>query len=358
MLEKKVLFNFHSSTLISNNIILGDKLKCTYSCLESYFINGKFEGFIKKMYQAMNLLARKTITSESLKTMATASKEGNSLFRQSEIKLNELYRNMSDKKTQRVSVSEKVKSMCVEIDKNLEEIEEFHEKFESLNNYTKALTESHEKASKTLLQIEASKKNIEDQEALCKNCNRRFKQMENFNWSCKRHAGLWSGFNYWCCGNNRKDSQGCIVSFHTSGSSEKSETDSKSRIVCSTCREKGHTYAECSKDPNCMNPAFFKNPKLELERLSRLKKKKGKNRISSKPLEIEADNHQDDFLEIENLRELMVNGEVMENTEAKDFWPRSPQFNAIKEETFSLPPITSPRGFTSRSPHNIYSFKL
>ena len=356
MLEKKVLCKFQNSTLLSDNIILGDKLKSAYACLENYFINVNPEEFINEVHLAMNLLVKNSISAETTRNMAKVTKECNYFLEQSLQKLNELYKCMSEKKSHKGSISDRARNMCIDIDNNLEEIKIYAERFENLSNSNKMLTETHEKSSKLLLQIEASKKSLEDQEVLCENCNKRFKEKENFNWSCKRHAGIWSGANYWCCGSMKKDSLGCIISHHLSKSSEKSTTIDKTRVKCSTCREKGHTFAECMREPNCMNPIFFKNPKIEIERLFMLKKLKARNKISSKPLKREAQCDQEDFLEIENLREYIVKGEPTENNEIQDLWLKTPQSDANKAETFSLPPLYSPRVVLPKTPQYTYSF--
>lgn len=56
---------------------------------------------------------------------------------------------------------------------------------------------------------------------LCKNCNKEYKEKENFNWSCRIHSSEWGGEMWWCCGKRDYEAPGCKYRKHA----WKSETE-------------------------------------------------------------------------------------------------------------------------------------
>ena len=105
---------------------------------------------------------------------------------------------------------------------------------------------------------------------ICKNCTKEYNEKDNFNWSCKTHKSEWSGEvdpiskkekgMYWCCGNERKESQGCISGKHECKEDEEDEEDpnpmkkidkhQNRNMKCLCCKEIGHDMSECYRDPN------------------------------------------------------------------------------------------------------------
>jgi hypothetical protein len=94
---------------------------------------------------------------------------------------------------------------------------------------------------------------------ICKNCTKEYNEKDNFNWSCKTHKSEWSGEvdpvtkkekgMYWCCGNERKESQGCISGKHECKEDEEEEEDNSMKkmeknhyknMKCLCCKEIGH----------------------------------------------------------------------------------------------------------------------
>ncbi|OMJ69472.1 hypothetical protein SteCoe_32801 [Stentor coeruleus] len=119
------------------------------------------------------------------------------------------------------------------------------------------------KYSNLLLEFESTREKVNAKEAqdrklnselLCKVCLKNYFEDNNFNWSCCRHTTEWNGFTYWCCGEKFKNSLGCIKSKHipenfaalkTADSPSKNDVD-----FCVSCKEQGHMFNSCSKDPN------------------------------------------------------------------------------------------------------------
>lgn len=119
------------------------------------------------------------------------------------------------------------------------------------------------KYSNLLIDFESTREKVNAKEAqdrklsselLCKVCLKNYFEDNNFNWSCCRHTTEWNGFTYWCCGEKFKNSLGCIKSKHIPENfSALKAIDSPSENdvgFCVCCKEQGHTFNNCSKDPN------------------------------------------------------------------------------------------------------------
>ena len=89
---------------------------------------------------------------------------------------------------------------------------------------------------------------------VCKHCYETFKDSENYNWSCHRHPGEWSGNEYWCCGQIDKRAKGCIKSKHLAeindGQVDIFVKKDEDIVVCLSCMQIGHNFKNCIKDPN------------------------------------------------------------------------------------------------------------
>jgi hypothetical protein len=55
-----------------------------------------------------------------------------------------------------------------------------------------------------------------NEELICLKCKKIYKELENFNWSCRTHLSEFNGSEFWCCGSKNKESSGCVIQKHAS----------------------------------------------------------------------------------------------------------------------------------------------
>ena len=191
----------------------------------------------------------------------------------------------------------------------------------NLNNISKKMVEFDNEYEKMLIKIRELKsknKHLGDkEEKICKYCKKVFIEKENFNWSCRVHSSEWSGKSYWCCGESKKDGLGCRTSKHISAGEEEGLTEENVKLkqkknssgMCNNCREAGHTYDVCPKDPNPRTRIQLKTKKKKLtnsevanlQLLAKFKKVKYLEPVDG-----------DGFEEIANLRKrITINSEFM-----------------------------------------------
>lgn len=95
-----------------------------------------------------------------------------------------------------------------------EEREKLKGKLETAEYNYKILSEEYEKLRQRAKQVKFRQIEAEE-EKVCKNCKKIYKEEENFNWSCKVHSSQFSGI-WWCCGKKDKNAPGCKVCMHES----------------------------------------------------------------------------------------------------------------------------------------------
>lgn len=341
-MQEKILHQYNSSALISNNIILGDTLKFTHLCLENIFFNGKFENFTKIVLTGIFSIAKRDLNNAELGKLLKTTIESRNYLLNSFVLIKKFQNFGLEMRMVKNSIGDKVKTLCLDIENNLQEVETFVLRYNSLSASVKVLSESHEKASKMIIRIENNKRNVKDHDVFCKNCRKRYKESQNFNWSCKRHSGLWSGTNYWCCGNRQKDSQGCIISFHQSENSEKSESNVKPELNCPTCKKKGHNFSQCDRDPNCQSSLVLKNPRSEIERIEKLKRRREKKKSNIKNAKYEENLQKYEFMEIDNIKALLSDRYLKEQ-QIREEWGRTPELQGINTDYCIFPQINTPK---------------
>ena len=112
----------------------------------------------------------------------------------------------------------------------------------------------------------------------CSNCQREYDQKENYNWSCRTHAGEYGGVMWWCCGKTKPTAIGCKVQKHITKDKEDEdeELDEKDArtVKCHSCKQMGHSQDECELDPNIRS---LKNVETEFERLHKISQVKKLN---------------------------------------------------------------------------------
>ncbi|OMJ77667.1 hypothetical protein SteCoe_22708 [Stentor coeruleus] len=149
-----------------------------------------------------------------------------------------------------------------------EEREKLKGKLETIEYSYKILSEEYEKLRQRaklvkFRQIEA------EEEKVCKNCKKIYKEEENFNWSCKVHSSQFSGI-WWCCGKKDKNASGCKVCMHESKDEYDLGLKEDDMIIdkknfCTSCKKNGHIFSECPKDPNARTTNDIND---EIERLA------------------------------------------------------------------------------------------
>jgi hypothetical protein len=101
---------------------------------------------------------------------------------------------------------------------------------------------------------------------LCLTCKSLYNPNFNPHGSCIFHKERWNSGSYTCCGSPVKNSSGCCISRHSAET--RAEIETETLKLCSNCKELGHLSKLCPKDPNTRSGV---DPKVELERITKLK---------------------------------------------------------------------------------------
>jgi hypothetical protein len=202
---------------------------------------------------------------------------------------------------------ERTQAMQVEISKLSEDKNLLTSKFQELEKkYQTCLDEFKEfrkRVRKKLVVFDKS------EEKFCKNCQKSFIELENFNWSCRTHISLFNQGCFWCCGSNSKEAPGCIVSKHVSNEENEDVLDQDlqvSKVFCTVrgkkaCKTWGHNIQVCHKDPN-----FRSNFDIyeEMDRVGKIIKNQAKfNENMPKMIGLFESDSEEDFDEIRKLKE-------------------------------------------------------
>lgn len=93
------------------------------------------------------------------------------------------------------------------------------------------------------------------EEKLCNVCSEIYSEKRNFNWSCCGHPSEYGTGMYWCCGQTNIRAAGCKKMKHVCDVDQDLNLEEYKRviIVCTSCKEAGHTSHSCPKDPNYIN---------------------------------------------------------------------------------------------------------
>ncbi len=76
---------------------------------------------------------------------------------------------------------------------------------------------------KNKIQKLKSRRNVDLDQKICRNCGREYLTSENFNWSCRTHRSDWGGEMWWCCGKTKKEAPGCKFAKHETRDDDEEE---------------------------------------------------------------------------------------------------------------------------------------
>lgn len=217
-LKTKETFQDHMSSLLQmQNDIIGERLKGLYSAIQSAVDNHDMEQKFSLEFSQLFLRQKEValfleqlvfhldkVTTEKEKTLE---------------KCGQLIAFRAEMKAERDRIAkiakEKIQILQGQLQKCEEEKERLTSELSKTEQNFKDLTDEYEKLRLKAKQYRLKRKMYgEEDEKVCKNCQRVFIESENYNWSCRRHQSEYSGEIYWCCGKAGKDTPGCKISRH------------------------------------------------------------------------------------------------------------------------------------------------
>jgi hypothetical protein len=260
------LENSHSILQMENTII-GEKLKGLYFAIAdiagSHFLEKKVAREIAFLAECGAILGQ-DLTGKT-QNIADLIEQRDSLT--AELKESVQFR--GEMKEERDKLTKIAKERVSLLQSRISFLEEENTKhIESLlksEKRTKDLADEYEKLRLKLKQFRQKRKQYGEQdEKVCKYCQKMFVESENYNWSCRTHPSEYGSEMYWCCGREGRDAPGCRTSKHESRDEEeeklaqgKDEGDKLqlASVQCSvfamqSCRDYGHKAGDCPKDPN------------------------------------------------------------------------------------------------------------
>jgi hypothetical protein len=113
---------------------------------------------------------------------------------------------------------DRIKRLAEEMNRSSQANEKLRLELEVSENNNKSLIEEHEHLKTKLKQLK-NRKNNDDKETdvkVCNKCKSLYKEVENFNWSCKVHVSQYVSEYWWCCGKKGENAPGCKASRHES----------------------------------------------------------------------------------------------------------------------------------------------
>lgn len=208
----------HSHAILQmENSIIGEKLKGLYFAIAdiagSHFKEKKVGKEISTLAECGNSLQLYLTTSHQ--DIASLLLQRDSLT--SELTESVLIR--GEMKEERDKVTKITKERISQLQSRIGYLEEENTKHvESLSKAEKRnkdLADEYEKLRLKLKQFRLKRKQYgEQEEKVCRHCQRMYIESENYNWSCRTHASEYGSEMYWCCGRVGRDAPGCRTSKH------------------------------------------------------------------------------------------------------------------------------------------------
>ena len=212
-----------NSLLLMENDIVGERLKGLYFAIQqiadSHHSAQRFAAAFGTLTAATGTL---TTYTEELRTSVAELTVERDLLRTDNLELVGLRGEMKGERDKMAKVAkERIGELVGTLQKTEEEREELRGKWEEAEKNFKDLTEEYEKMRQKAKQYRMRRKQFgEEEEKVCRNCQKVYVDSENYNWSCRRHPNEYSGDIYWCCGKSNRDAIGCKISKHESKEDE------------------------------------------------------------------------------------------------------------------------------------------
>jgi len=214
----------HSHSLLQmENTIIGEKLKGLYFAIAdiagSHFLERKIAREITILAQCSAQFAL-DLTDRS-QNIADLIEQRDSLTAE----LAESVQIRGEIKEERDKVAKITKERVSQLQARIVFLEEENSKhMEALSKSekrTKDLADEYEKLRLKLKQFRQKRKQYGEQdEKVCRLCQKMFVESENYNWSCRTHPSEYGSEMYWCCGKVGRDAPGCRTSKHESKDEE------------------------------------------------------------------------------------------------------------------------------------------
>jgi hypothetical protein len=253
-----------NSLFIMQSDIMGERLKGLYfACtgLSTQNLNQVLHQQVTTVIKNSQEIERKE--SEYLNQYTKSFKSINSKLKKG-IRILKIRKNINEElKRQKIAVKDKLDKSSIDIQKAAEEKDQLETKFNEIAKKLDDFDLEYDKIKKKIREVKAKNRtNADNEEKFCSFCKQMYTERENYNWSCKVHTSEWNGTNYWCCGATKQISSGCQTSKHRSNDDQEEDEemvmdkDKKKTISnlskhrCMNCKETGHDFTTCSKDPN------------------------------------------------------------------------------------------------------------
>ena len=276
-LQNRALQLEHGNMLLAlENSVIGERLKGLYATLQSI---SSARGNIDKLEAEFELVSATSLHStdylSSLHTeIQTLILRKDELFDMNVMLVSLRNEDHIDKTRLATQSRDKIVQLSTELTALAEAKEDSATLLEKSEKKLKETADENQRLRVKMKNSRLKRKANDTGDLICKVCQKMFNEMDNFNWSCRTHFGDFGGEMWWCCGKSGRDAPGCKVAKHVSKEDEDEEDPSQkstATLYCLSCKDIGHRYSECPKDPNIRSKQDLGN---ELKRIHDIKERK------------------------------------------------------------------------------------
>ena len=276
-LQNRALQLEHGNMLLAlENSVIGERLKGLYATLRTV---ASARGSMDKLEAEFALVSESSIQLTQYLGDLHVELQTLLMRRDKLLDMNVMLVNLRNDdhidKTRLATLSrDKIVQLSTELTSLAEERENSAVLLEKSEKKMKETAEENQRLRVKMKNSRLKRKANDTGDLMCKLCQKLFNEVENFNWSCRTHFGDFGGEMWWCCGKPGRDAPGCKVAKHVSKEDEDEEDPSQkpaAALYCMSCKEIGHRYTECPKDPNIRSKQDLGN---ELKRIQDIKERK------------------------------------------------------------------------------------